>query len=159
MKADPGCRRGAGVRVYRTAIGRRALLRAFPFLVLALVLTQGSTPDVWGWPAVLAVLGFAGALFACLPLGTTYRIEDGVLRIRAAVRRVDIPVSRITAVGRVSKWYLFHPADSAFGTKVVEVDEGGWKTLVSPRDESAFVAELAEARLAHASPTCSDSVA
>ena len=146
MKAGPGRRGGAGVRVYRTAIGRRALWRTLPFVVLVLVLTQGSTPDAWGWPAVLAVLGIAAALSAYPPLGTTYRIEDGVLRIRAAFRRVDIPVWRITAVGRVSKWHLFHPADYAFGTQVVEVDEGGWKTLVSPRDESAFLAELVEAR-------------
>ena len=152
MKAGPGYRRGADVRVYRTAIGRRALWRTFPFLVLALVLPLGSTPDVWGWPAVLAVLGFAGALFAYLPLGTTYRVEDGVLRIRATFRRVDIPLSRITGVRCLPKAPPWHPADYAFGTKVVEIDEGGWRTLVSPRDESAFCAELAEARLGLASP-------
>ena len=138
--------------VHRSAIGWRTLWRTSPFFVAALVLLQSSLSDVLGWPGNLALLGAVGALFAYLPLGTTYRIEDGVLRIRAAFRRVDIPLSRITAVRHASKSSLWHPADYAFGTRVVEVHEGGWTTLVSPRDERAFLAELAEARRAYASP-------
>ena len=89
------------------------------------------------------------ALAAWLLLGTTYRIERGALILRQLYRRVDIPVTRITAVRprtaasprRGPMWHSY-----SLGTALIEIDDAGWTTLVSPRDETEFLAELTAAR-------------
>ena len=160
MTTTPGRDQSGGWRacVYRSAIGRRAFWRASPLTAatLAYVGYVQTQPDVWGWPGNLYLLALAGAfaLAACLFLGTSYRIEDGMLKVRMSFRRVDIPLRRIKTVRRRANAPLWRPGDLALGTAVIEIDDGGWKWLVSPRDEAGFLAELAKACPACAAPGC-----
>ena len=133
-------------RVYRSVLGRRAFWRTLPVAV-AVAIALHTWSDLWGWPGNLAVLAVSGAFAAWLLLGTTYRTEHGVLKVRLLLRRADIQLSEITGVRRRSSVPLFElpwSADYALGTAVIEIDEGGWKTLVSPRDEVRFLAALGE---------------
>ena len=75
--------------------------------------------------------------------GTRYRIADGYLTIKSVFWVVKrIPVDAITGVRRLPAGPFFATADFALGTAVLEIDESGWKTLVSPHREAEFLAEL-----------------
>ena len=151
-------------RVYRSALGRGAFWKTFPLAATALVFSQPPAAP-WGWAGSVVIMTLA----AWFLLGTTYRIESGTLVVRQLFRRVDIPLTRITAVRprtpasrrRGPMWPNY-----ALGTALIEIDDAGWTALVSPRDEKAFLAELAVARQAAATsepsadspPTCFRSV-
>jgi len=107
----------------------------------------------WGWTGSVVIAAGVAALVAWILLGTTYRIKSGTLVLRQLFRRVDIPLTRITAVRprtaasprRGPMWPNY-----ALGTAQIEIDDAGWTALASPRDENAFLAELSAARQAAA---------
>ena len=136
-------------RVYRSALGRGAFWRTFPFAVVALILEHRQS-DLWGWAASGALVAGVGALAAWILFGTNYRIEDAALKLRHLFRRVRIPLSRITAVRPRTAASAPGPSQYALGTAAIEIDEAGWATAVSPRDERAFHAELTAALQADA---------
>ena len=73
---------------------------------------------------------------------TRYRIADGVLTVTSMFRRRRIPLAGITAV-RCRRTGPFTAVDDfALGTAVVEIEESGWTTLVSPRREREFLEAL-----------------
>ena len=151
-------------RVYRSALGRGAFWRMFPLAAVAFVFSQPQTAP-WGWAGSVVIMAGVTALAAWFLLGTTYRVEKGTLVLQQLYRRVDIPLARITAVRprtaasrrRGPMWLNY-----ALGTAQIEIDDAGWTALVSPRDETAFLAELEAARRATATsnrsagspPTC-----
>ena len=131
-------------RVHRSALGRGAFWRTFPFAAGAVVLVHMQS-DLWGRTGSVALVVGAAAIAAWILFGTNYRIEDGALKLRYLFRRVRIPLSRITAVRPRTTASLPLPSEFALGTAAIEIDEGGWTTAVSPRDEKAFLAELTAA--------------
>lgn len=155
-------------RVYRSALGRGAFWWTFPFALVVFVLMQ-PRPAPWGWTVSMIIVAGVATLAAWFLLGTTYRVESGTLVLRQLYRRVDIPLTRITAVRprtaasprRGPVWLNY-----ALGTAQIEIVEAGWTALVSPRDEKAFLAELTAAHQAAATsdrgadspPTCFRSV-
>lgn len=136
-------------RVYRSALGRGAFWRTFPFAVVALFLVHRQS-DLWGWATSVALVVGVGALAAWILFGPNYRIEDGALKLRYLFRRVRIPLSRITAVRPRTTASAHGRSEYALGTAAIEIDEAGWATAVSPRDEKAFLADLAAALQADA---------
>ena len=151
-------------RIHRSALGRGAFWRTAPLAAGAFVLMHPE-PAPWGWAGSVAIIAGVAALAAWFLLGTTYRVECGALILRQLCRRVDIPVRRITAVRprtaasprRGSMWHNY-----SLGTALIEIDDAGSTILVSPRDETGFLAELTAARGAATSsghragnpPTC-----
>lgn len=155
-------------RVYRSALGRGAFWKTFPLATAAFVFWQPDAP--WGWTGSVVIAAGVAALVAWILLGTTYRIKSGTLALRQPFRRMDIPLTPSTGVHprtaasprRGPSW----PGNYALGTAHIEIDDAGRTTLVSPRDETAFLAELSVARQAAATsghgadtpPTCFRSV-
>lgn len=136
-------------RIYRSALGRGAFWKTFPLAVVASILVHRQS-DLWGWTVSGALVVGVGALAAWILFGTNYRIEDGALKLRYLFRRARIPLSRITAVRPRTAASLPGPSEFALGTAAIEIDEAGWATAVSPRDEKAFLADLAAALQADA---------
>ena len=140
-------------RVYRSALGRGAFWKTFPLTAVAFVFSQPQTAP-WGWAGSVAIMAGVAALAAWFLLGTTYRVENGTLVLQQLYRRVDIPLTRITAVRprtaasprRGPSW----PGYFANGTAHIEIGDTVWTVLVSPRDEAAFLAERAAQRQAAA---------
>ena len=135
-------------RVYRSALGRGAFWRTFPAAAVIVLVHRQS--DLWGWAGSVALVVGVGALAAWILFGTNYRIENGALKLRYMFRRVRIPLSRITAVRPRTAASAPGPSQYALGTAAIEIDEAGWATAVSPRDEKAFLAELTAALQADA---------
>ena len=139
--------------VYRSALGRGAFWKTFPLTAVAFVFSQPQTAP-WGWAGSVAIMAGVAALAAWFLLGTTYRVENGTLVLQQLYRRVDIPLTRITAVRprtaasprRGPSW----PGYFANGTAHIEIGDAVWTVLVSPRDEAAFLAERAAQRQAAA---------
>ena len=138
MTEDAAGQRGVS---FRSAVGRRALWRLLPLAVLGAIMVDRLVSD---GPTVFNVtLLCCCAVIAVAWLATTrYRIADGVLTVTSMFRRRRIPLSRITAV-RCRRAGPFTAVDDfALGTAVVEIEESGWTTLVSPRRDREFLVAL-----------------
>ena len=136
-------------RVYRSALGRGAFWKTFPLAVVASMIVHRQS-DLWGWAVSVALVVGVGALAAWILFGTNYRIENGALKLRYLFRRARIPLSRITAIRPRTAASAPGPSQYALGTAAIEIDEAGWATAVSPRDEKAFLADLTAALEANA---------
>ena len=134
---------GTGQRAgsYRSAFGRRALWRLLPFAVLGGIMVDRLVSD---GPTALNVtfLCCCASIAVAWVATTRYRIAAGVLTVTSMFRRRRIPLARITAV-RCRRAGPFTAIDDfALGTAVVEIEESGRTTLVSPKREREFLAAL-----------------
>ncbi|MCY4013635.1 MAG: PH domain-containing protein [Gammaproteobacteria bacterium] len=129
---------------FRSALGRRALWRFFPVLVLGAITATRLTsdgPTVFNVTCVCLCAAFAVAMFAVVAT-TRYRIADGVLTVTSNFRKRRIPLARITAVRCLRAGPFYAIDDFAMGTAVVAIEESGWTTLVSPKLEREFLEVL-----------------
>jgi hypothetical protein len=106
-----------------------------------IALVSGVTALVAGAPAVPALLGIVvgGGLPCWLLLGTTYELDDTMLRVRCGPLRWRIPLAEITGTAPTSN-PLSSPALSLRRLRI-EYGAGRW-LMISPRDEDDFLREL-----------------